>query len=148
MMRQQNNMQYPLLGNLTPQQLRESLIGFMKDEAQASEFYSRLVNEAPNELHRMFILDARDDELTHLKKIENLYVHYFGEKPQYSFTYITYPNYKEGLLTALKDELGAASAYRDIQLSTKDQLIKDTFFYTMVDELTHATQFGVLYNTV
>jgi hypothetical protein len=51
MMRQQNNMQYPLLGNLTPQQLRESLIGFMKDEAQASEFYSRLVNEAPNELH-------------------------------------------------------------------------------------------------
>jgi rubrerythrin len=148
MLRQQNNMQYPLLGNLTPQQLKELLLNYMKDEAQASEFYSRLVNNAPNELHREFILDARDDELQHLQKFENLYVQYFGEKPQYTFTYIEFPTYKEGLLMALQDELKAAAAYRDVQLSTKDPLVRDTFFYAMVDEMEHANQFGVLFNTV
>lgn len=148
MLRQQNNMQSPLLGTMTPQQFREMLINFMKEEAMASEFYSRLVNNAPNETHRAFILDARDDELNHLQKFEKLYVQYFGEKPQYSITYVVFPDYKEGLLMALKDELQAATAYRDMQLSTKDPIVRDTFYYAMVDELTHANQFGVLFNSV
>ena len=48
---------------------------------------------------------------------------------------------------ALEDELEAAEFYRDVQLSTNDQLIKDTFYFAMVDELEHATMFSTLYNT-
>ena len=49
---------------------------------------------------------------------------------------------------ALKDELEAAEFYRDVMLSSTDQLVRDTFFMGMVDELEHATQFGVLYGTL
>ena len=38
--------------------------------------------------------------------------------------------------------------YRDVQLSTTDQLIRDTFYLAMVDELEHATMFSTLYNTI
>jgi len=148
MLRQLNNMQLPLLGNMTMQEFKDALFNIMREEAAAAEFYSRLVTGAPNDTHRAFILDARDDELEHLQKFERLYVQYFGEKPQYTVTYVSFPDYKEGLLIALKDELQAASDYRDIQLSTKDPVVRDLFFFAMVDELTHANQFGVLYNTV
>ena len=47
---------------------------------------------------------------------------------------------------ALIDELEAAEFYRDIQLSVMDQLVKDVFYYAMVDELEHATQFSTLLN--
>lgn len=49
---------------------------------------------------------------------------------------------------ALKDELEAGEFYRDIQLSTMDKLIRDTFYFAMVDELEHATMFSTLYNTL
>jgi rubrerythrin len=138
--------QNPLFGNMTPQQLKDNLLRSMKDEASAAEFYTRLMNEAPDELHKMFIMDARDDELKHLQRFENLYVYYFGTKPQFDVEYIEYPDYKEGILMALKSELQAATFYRDVQLSTKDPLVRDTFYYPMIDEIEHANQFGILYN--
>jgi rubrerythrin len=47
---------------------------------------------------------------------------------------------------ALRDELEAAEFYRDMQLSVKDQLVRDTYYLAMVDELEHATKFSTLYN--
>lgn len=136
----------PILGALTNQQLQQALNKAIVDEATAAEFYTRLLKEAPNTLHYEFIENAREEELNHLNNFEKLYYSLYGCKPTYKTDYIQYPNYKEGLLMALKSELEAADFYRDVQLSVKNPVVRDTFYYAMVDELEHATQFSTLYN--
>ncbi len=138
----------PLLGCYKVPEITNFVYDTIVDEATAAEFYGRLLKEAPNDLHREFIRDAMEDELKHLEKFTKLYCYLTGHMPQYMITPITYPNYKEGILMALKDELKAAGFYREVQLSTMDQFVIDTFYYAMVDELEHATQFSTLYNTI
>lgn len=140
--------QLPILGPYSFHEIVQYIYKSIVDEATAAEFYSRLLNEAPDDLHREFIKHAYEDELEHLHAFKRLYCHFTSQIPQYTFTPIMYQDYKEGILKALKDELEAAEFYRNIQLSTTDQLIKDTFYFAMVDELEHATQFSTLYNTL
>lgn len=138
----------PLLGCYKVPQITEFVYDAIVDEATAAEFYGRLLMEAPNDLHREFIRHAMEDELDHLEKFSKLYCYLTGYMPHYMITPTTYPNYKEGILIALKGELEAGEFYRDVQLSTTDQFVRDTFYYAMVEELEHATQFSTLYNTL
>ncbi|MBY0121823.1 ferritin-like domain-containing protein [Bacillus sp. S/N-304-OC-R1] len=138
----------PLLGKETMDQLIKNTMKAIVDEATAADFYSRLLKEAPNNLHKEFVQHARNDELEHLEAFKKLYTYLTGKTPQYRIVPSQYPNYKAGLLMALKDELKAAEFYRNVQLSNTDQLVKDTFLFAMVDEIEHGTQFGVLYNSL
>lgn len=138
----------PLLGCHNIPQIIEFVYDTIVDEATAAEFYSRLLREAPNDLHKEFIHHAMEDELDHLEKFTKVYCYLTGNLPQYIITPISFPSYKEGILMALKDELAAGEFYRDVQLSTTDQFVRDTFYYTMVDELEHATMFSTIYNTL
>lgn len=138
----------PLLGCHPISNITASVYKAIVDEATAADFYRRLLMEAPNELHREFIQHAMEDELDHLEKFKRLYCYLTGTMPHYIITPTIYPNYKEGLLIALKGELEAGEFYRDVQLSTTDLFVRDTFYYAMVDELEHATQFSTLYNTL
>jgi len=150
-MYQNTNLQIPNLPILGPKEFRHILQYIYKsivNEATAAEFYGKLLWQAPDSLHKEFIQHARQDELMHLQAFTRLYHYYTGKMPQYNINSVTYPNYKEGILQALKDELEAAEFYRDVQLSSTDPLIKDTFYFAMVDELEHATQFSTLYNTL
>jgi len=150
-MYQHTNTQIPNLPILGPTSFGDILQFIYKaivDEATAAEFYGELLQQAPDPLHREFIQHAREDELTHLQAFIKLYHYFTGKMPQYAIRPIMYPSYKGGILQALKSELEAAEFYRDVQLSTTDQLIRDTFYFAMVDELEHATQFSTLYNTL
>jgi rubrerythrin len=148
MYRGQNGIKLPLLGTLSNQQLKDMLGKTIIDEATAAEFYTRLLKETPDSLHYEFIQHTREDELEHLDHFEKLYYHYFGTRPQFRIEQVHYPNYKEGILMALRDELEAVEFYRDMQLSVKDPLVRDTYYLAMVDELEHATKFSTLYNQI
>jgi len=148
MINQQNALQVPLLGSLTTQQFKDAVYKSIVDEATAAEFYSRLLQEAPNQLHYAFIEHARQDELEHLSFFEKLYYQYFRTQPQYQIEPVQYPGYKDGLLMALQSELEAVEFYRNMQLSVKDQIARDTYYLAMVDELEHATQFSTLFNQI
>ena len=150
-MYQYTNTQIPNLPILGPKSFGDILKLIYKsiaDEATAAEFYGQLLRQAPDPLHREFIQHARQDELEHLQAFTKLYHYYTGKIPQYTVDPVKYHSYKGGILQALKNELEAAEFYRNVQLSTTDQLIKDTFYFAMVDELEHATQFSTLYNTL
>jgi rubrerythrin len=136
----------PLLGNLSHSNMTQAVMKAIIGEATAVDFYSRLIKEAPNELQRAFIEDALLDEQKHLNAFTKLYVYLTGQMPQYRIQPVQYSSYKEGLLYAMKDELEAHSYYRDITLSTTDQLVIDTFAYAMNDEIEHATTFAFSYN--
>lgn len=86
--------------------------------------------------------------MEHLEAFTRLYRFFTGQAPQYTINPVQYRTYKEGLLIALRSELEAADFYKDIILSSTDQLVRDTFFLAMGDELEHATRFGVLYNSL
>ena len=146
---QQLNIPYlPILGMQSMNQLVSDLSKAIVDEATAADFYSRLLKQAPNELHREFIKHAYEDELKHFQAFSKLYKHFTGKTPQYEIKPVQYPNYKTGILMALKDELEAAEFYRNMKLSSSDQLVRDTFFFAMGDEIEHSTRFSVLYNTL
>ncbi|AGL01523.1 ferritin family protein [Desulfoscipio gibsoniae] len=140
--------QMPILGppdfGLFLRNLYQAIVG----EATAIDFYYRLLREAPNELHREFIDHAYRDEMQHLEAFTRLYCYFTGQKPQYTVTPVQYRSYREGLLLAMKDELEAAETYQEIILSSTDQLVRDTFFMAMTDEMEHATRFGFLYNSL
>ncbi|MEQ6378790.1 ferritin-like domain-containing protein [Bacillaceae bacterium S4-13-56] len=136
----------PLLGDQSQPQLIKNVHKAIVDEATAANFYARLLKEAPDELNREFVQHAYEDELEHLQAFIQLYIHLTGRQPEYQMKQIQYSHYKEGILKALKDELEAVEFYRDVKLSTCDPLVQDTFFFAMVDELEHGTQFGVLLN--
>ncbi|MDI6706274.1 MAG: ferritin-like domain-containing protein, partial [Bacillota bacterium] len=69
-----------------------------------------------------------------------------SQYPQYAIDPMQYPDYKTGVLMAMKDELEAAEFYKNVILSSVDPLVRDTFFYAMGDELRHATMFSFLYH--
>jgi rubrerythrin len=136
----------PLLGNLSHANMVQAVMKAIIGEATAIDFYGRLIKEAPNELQRAFIEDAWLDEQKHLNAFSKLYVYLTGQMPQYRIQPVQFKSYKEGLLYAMKDELEAHSYYRDMTLSTTDQLIIDTFAFAMNDEIEHATTFAFSYN--
>jgi len=145
-MNKQNNNQSPFIRPLNQSQLKEAILKSLIEEASSAEFYSRLMSEAIDDTHKELIERSRDIKLKHLQSIENLYVYYFLQKPQYQINRIEYENYKDALFTALKNQLESSERYRDIQLSTREQPVRETFYKAMIDELTLATRFGVLYN--
>jgi rubrerythrin len=136
----------PLKGPKSFEQILHSIHKAIEDEANAADFYRHLLKEAPNKLHCEFIQHVYEDELEHLQIFTKLYTYYTDCEPKYCVTQTCYPCYKEGLLKALVSELETVKFYRNVQLSTMDQVIIDTFFMVMVDEQEHATIFSTLYN--
>jgi rubrerythrin len=137
----------PLKGPKSFDQILHFIHKAIEEEANAADFYRHLLKEAPNKLHCQFIQQAYDDELEHLQIFTKLYCYYTDKQPEYHVTPVCISCYKEGLLKALIDELRAVEFYRNVQLSTMDQVIINTFYMVMVDEQTHATLFSTLYGT-
>lgn len=145
-----NNIQIPSLPLRGPKsfdQILHYIHKAIEDEANAADFYRHLLKEAPNKLHCEFIQHAYEDELEHLQIFTKLYVYYTDCEPKYCVNPVCIPCYRDGLLKALIGELEAVEFYRNVQLSTMDQVIIDTFYMVMVDEQGHATMFSTLYNS-
>jgi rubrerythrin len=116
------------------------------DEASAIEFYRQLLEMAPDELHKLFIQHAFQDEQKHQRMLSRLYTRLTGRTPMVSAKPESFENYRNGLLLALTQELEAAETYRDMFLSTRDPNIRDVLFETMTDEQEHAMRFSFLYH--
>lgn len=145
-----NNVQIPSLPLRGPKPFPEIIHMIHKaieDEANTADFYRHLLKEAPNKLHCEFIKHIYDEELEHLQIFTKLYCYYTDNEPKYCVNPVCISCYKEGLLQALIGELNTVEFYRNVQLSTMDQVIIDTFYMVMVDEQSHATMFSTLYGT-
>ena len=136
----------PLKGPKCFDQILHCILKAIEDEANAAEFYRCLLKEAPNKLHCEFIKHAYEDELEHLQIFTKLYQYYTDCIPKYCVNPVHIKCYRDSLLEALIGELKTVEFYRNVQLSTMDQVIIDTFFMVMVDEQSHAPMFSTLYN--
>lgn len=136
----------PILGRASMREIICKVYDSVVDEATAVDFYVRLVKDTPDKLAKDFIDHAAEDEAKHLKAFTELYAYLTGQRPRYTINPVEFDTYKSGVLRALNDELEAAKFYKNTILSTSDHLVRETFFFAMIDELEHATRFSTLYN--
>ncbi|GGK28223.1 hypothetical protein GCM10010965_21350 [Caldalkalibacillus thermarum] len=127
------------------QTLLASIMNGIVGEAQAIDFYSRLIQMAPNERHRQAIQHALDDEKVHLELFSQLYTDLSGQQPQYTFNPVQFQTYQEGLYKAYEGELEAYEEYRNVYLFTMDQRVRDVFLRAFTDEIEHAIRFSFLF---
>ncbi|MBM7607768.1 rubrerythrin [Lysinibacillus composti] len=144
----ENNQRLPVLGELSYDRLVKTIYDSIVAEATAAKFYTKLLDLAPNEIHREIIKYARNNELKHIESLTMLYVRLVGHIPHVKLEPIQISNYKAGILTALKAEIEAVDLYRDVQLVSMNPVIREPFYRAMVNKMEHANQFGEIYHSL
>ncbi|MFJ8235895.1 hypothetical protein ACIQ34_09140 [Ureibacillus sp. NPDC094379] len=139
------NQSLPVLGELPYDRLVKTIYDSIVAEATAAKYYTKLLDLTPHNIHRDIIEYARNDELKHIESFTMLYARLVGHIPHVRLEPIEIPNYKAGILTALKGEIEAVKLYRDVQLVSMNPRIRDPFYRAMVNKMEHANQFGELF---
>jgi rubrerythrin len=146
-----NNVQIPSLPLKGPKpfdQILHYIQRAVEIEANAADFYRHLSKDAPNKMHCEIIGRIYDAELEHIQIFTKLYIYYTNCEPKFCVNPTPYPCYRDGLFKALIGTLDTVEFFRNVQLSTMDQVIIDTFYMVMVNEQGHATMFSTLYNNI
>lgn len=136
----------PLLFNMSPSKTAQNVLRAIKDEATTIDFYSRLLEVAPDDFSRDFITDIIDEEKQHLAMFTELYVFLTGNTPAYTITPINFSSFKEGIFKALMGELDAMDFYKQMVVSTTDELVQQAFYFAQGDETEHAIMFNTIYS--
>jgi len=123
-------------------QFLNQLLQAAASEAQAIDFYTRVVQSAPNEKAREDFNHALEDERLHYRLFVDLYRRITSQEPQVpSFTPVTFNSFGEALNKAVESELEAYEMYRNMYLSTFDPAARDILLRAFTDEMEHATRF-------
>jgi rubrerythrin len=118
------------------------LLKAASNEAQAIDFYTRVLNIAPNEKAREAFSHALSDERLHYRIFTDLYRRLTQQEPQVpQFTPVQFDNFDQALERAIGDELEAYEMYRNMYLSTHDPAARDVLLRGFTDEMEHATRF-------
>jgi rubrerythrin len=113
-------------------------------EAHAYNFYQKLAELAPNVQDRQVILSIQRDEARHYHWFTMILSRLGGQQPQIPAGELP-ENYKEGLRTAIRDELEAAAFYQDIASRATSPFIQMHFMHASHDEQRHASWFQFMF---
>ena len=112
------------------------------NEAQAIDFYTRVINSASTEKQREYFGHALSDERVHYRLFTDLYRRLTNQEPKVpQFAPAQFSNFGEALERAIGDQLEAYEMYRDMYLSTVDPYARDILLRAFTDEIEHATRF-------
>jgi rubrerythrin len=120
------------------------ILGSIKGEATAVDFYGRLAEAAPSAEMKEDILSIRQDEHDHFQMYSQLYTQLTGTQPVFQITPVQFQSFSEGLRIAYRDELQDYEKYRNFYLMTHDQTLRDIFLRAFSDEIKHAIRFGFM----
>lgn len=125
---------------LTNTYLNNDIAKAIVGEVHAYHFYQRLAELAPNEQYRLTILRIQRDEAKHYRWFTMILRRLGGQQPQIPAG--TLPTtFREGVRTAIRDELEAAEFYQDIASRATDRPIHMHFMHASHDEQRHASTF-------
>jgi len=127
------------------QEVCEAILAGIKGKATVIDFYSRLVNIAPDLTQKNDILHVLDDEKVHLQQFTNIYFMLTGRQPEYHIEKIPFHSYQEGLKKAYEAELLKYQEYQNNSyLLAQNPLVRDVFLRASTDEMEHAKRVGLL----
>ncbi|WP_064094100.1 cupin domain-containing protein [Rossellomorea aquimaris] len=138
----QNDMNRNSLEN--HQQLGEVLLNGIKGKASSAEFYSRLANAAPNQMHQQDLLHMMKDEQRNWWQLTNLYTSLTGSQPYYQVESIPFHSYREGLQKGYETELADYELFRIGCLQTQNPQVYDVLVNACKDEWEHANRLSAL----
>lgn len=142
----QNKSQQYLLSKAI-QQVKEYII----DETNDADFYTKLIQMAPNDEQKKIIEDIRDDEKIHTQIFRKIFTELTGVVLN-TTTQMNNSNmnnsfsYKDGLKKALFGELDAIKKYRETMAYMPNKDLADMFMYVLTDEIRHADKYNYLIN--
>ncbi|MFC7442961.1 ferritin family protein [Laceyella putida] len=120
----------------------QDLLKAASGEAQAIDFYTRVVQIAPTDKARRDFQHALEDEKEHYQSFTNLYTSLTGKRaPVPPFQPVQFKDYANAVEKAVEDELEAYEMYRDMYLSTSDPVARDILLKGFTDEGEHAIRF-------
>jgi rubrerythrin len=127
----------------------QDLLKAVSREAQAIDFYTRVLQYAVTEKYKRDFQHALEDEKKHYQLFTGLYHSLTGKKAIVPpFQPIQFKKYTdvvdkriEAVDKALDHELEAYEMYRDMYLSTTDPLARDIMLRGFTDEGKHAMRF-------
>lgn len=109
-------------------------------EVHAYNFYQKLAELAPNDQDRQVILRIQHDEAKHYHWFTMILRRMGGQQPQIPAGELP-ERFKEGVRTAIRDELEAAAFYQDIASRANARFIQMHFMHASHDEQRHASWF-------
>lgn len=109
-------------------------------------FYNYLVSISPNEMDKEIIGSIRDDEIKHNKMFRTIYYQLTGTVLPYGEeeAFNTPPSFCQGLIDALKGELGAVQKYRQILFGLENRVHINMLTEIITDELRHSGFYNLL----
>ncbi|RKL67343.1 cupin [Salipaludibacillus neizhouensis] len=122
------------------EKVTEAILAGVKREANAFDFYTRLVNTAPNQMHRNEILQALDLKKVHVAQLTNLYTNVTGRQPEYQVENIPFHSYEDGLRKAYEAELEGFDDYQKSSLLTQNPHVQNVFLGVLHGEEANATR--------
>ncbi|WP_248278545.1 cupin domain-containing protein [Bacillus sp. DNRA2] len=145
-MNHQNNLkvnnEYPVYnGDLG---LHEILHKGMKRKAAAIDFYTRLVDYAPNQSHCDDILQILEDEKAHFHQLDHLYRTITGHQVNVQIDPIPFQTYQEGLKIGYKEKIKQYQGDRNTCYSAHNSQVGDVLLYICLDEIEHAKRLEML----
>lgn len=137
------NPYYPKLALPNALRLIKNAIG---DERADQLFYEYLISEAPNQEEKNLIASIRDNEMKHNKMFKRLYFDLTGQYPQaeQEEKFEKPASYLEGLIRALKGEVGAVIKYRQILFALTFRPHINMLTEIITDEQRHASLYNYM----
>lgn len=123
-------------------QFLRDLLQAASGEAQAIDFYTRVLQIAPTQTARRDFQHALEDEKDHYQLFTQLYASLTGQTAQIPpYQPVEFQTYTEAVDKAIEGELEAYEMYRDMYLSTYDPVARDIMLRGYTDESEHAIRF-------
>lgn len=126
----------------------ENIKGYILDENNDSNFYTKLITLAPNENQKNIIEGIRDDEKIHVQIFRKIFMDLTGvvlpASPTPKETSSNNITYIDGLKQAFFGELEAVKKYREIMAYMPSKDLANMFFYIISDEIRHASLYNYL----
>lgn len=110
-------------------------------EYEAIHCYGYLINQTSNSEIKEQIIEIRNDEICHYQTFYNLYLSLTKTHPHVSSAKQCPPDFKNGIITAFKDEQKTVDFYHEIARNINEMYIKEPFQQAALDEQNHAIWF-------
>lgn len=121
--------------------LTDQLTKAINGEFTAIHCYEKLADLAPSADVKKRILAIREDELCHFEAFSALYHALTGSAPSPKMNETCPRTFKQGVLSAFRDEQETSEFYRQVAESTHLPYVKRVFNRAAADEQRHAVWF-------
>ncbi|WP_176224007.1 cupin domain-containing protein [Thalassobacillus devorans] len=121
-----------------------ALLDAIKRKAKTIHLYHRLSEKAADQQEQAVILQALNEERTHLQHFTELYTRLSGQLPDYETEKITFHSYQDGVRKASEIEAENYEAMRFYYYRSPQSSTGHAFLRACQDEIRHVEQAGQL----